>query len=627
MGQREMSETPNQSVSSVTSRSAPGGGTFGGWDWLVLLPAVGLAASAVPIAWIAGKASVPDAVFAVALGGLFLAQVFTRRRAGIPVSMVVVVALYGLSAVVRGANADAFAEVAQRYLQLFAGGTALMWLAARRPAWLLASASAAAAVSSVAGLAQMAGGMPAAEICGFLPSRIAFCAFQGGLLLWCFPQWVGMSCRPKVRLVVFGAALALLLPVTHAQIAVLVALVLLIASAWSDRQVFQAALVTLVGVLVLWAALPGRAGRFQAFAESAKIVENGRVRQAHAETIAALRMAVSNPLVGVGPGNYQREIGRYYGTLPNPNEQSIESGHQSGWGILAASGGLPAASVFLVAILSGSVVVLRRLRAPRNAYERQVLGAAFLGVGIFVLGWITDPLVRGTGWLVALALAGVCTPRSGQGVETTWRGTLVASVLGAFPVALVVVQLVAGGSGGEASGGEEQLVTFTWEAGYEEGADRSLADDPAVVAILPAEHAEEVTAPMTFQQAVDGRRVLRIREGAGKPPPDREPDLDDGAARFSLPDGLEAGRAYTVWLRVRWDDGCGNSVYVSLPNRPLVVAGNDGLYGRWHWVKVPGTLDMASGLTEMGVLNREDGVAISDLLFATAPTYVPQGAP
>lgn len=592
------------------------------WDRALLLPCAALVAAAVPLPWLADRLSTADVLVGVGFAALAVFLYCRNRRILFPLAIPLFLLLYGAAVVANPADARSLAELAQRFLQLFAGVAVLAWLVGWRPYWALTAVSGAAAVSTFAALSQWAGGTPFGELHGFFPSRLSFCTFQVFVLLWCFPQWFNLNVLPRTRLLTILAAALVLLPVSHGQILAGGALILVLTSGITDRMALWGGIAALLLTAVLLVAPPGRAGRLDEVSNSLSPFRDGQVKQAHIETVAAGRMALKNPWFGVGPGNYQENVGAYYGELPNPNEQTIEADHQAGWSILAASAGIPAATLLFASLLLAAVGVFRRFRAPRNARERQFLGGASTALGILVLGCITDPLVRGNGWIVALSFAGVCTMHAGHVRELGWRGLGIALLVALLPAAGLAGKLALAQNDRPT---EPEVIDLGWDEGTAAGG-ASLADSPDVDALLDAEDAAQVTTPMQLQAKGGIPVALVLAEGVGKPPPDRSPVLADGGAVFPVPDSLTAGAEYSVWLHTFWDDGCGNSIAVSLNGADPVAAGNDGTYERWHWVKVPGTLTAAPG-SQLTILNREDGVALSHILFTADDAYVPTRQP
>jgi hypothetical protein len=103
-------------------------------------------------------------------------------------------------------------------------------------------------------------------------------------------------------------------------------------------------------------------------------------------------------LLGVGIGNYQLNIGRYYGFLPKPNANLTEPYTNNLYLVLAMSVGLPAALAFVW--LVGTFI--RRAVTARRETSDDFLRGVFLGgagalVGLLVASIFTQTVVHGSG--------------------------------------------------------------------------------------------------------------------------------------------------------------------------------------------------------------------------------------
>ncbi len=139
-----------------------------------------------------------------------------------------------------------------------------------------------------------------------------------------------------------------------------------------------------------------------------------------------------------------------------------------------------------------------------------------------------------------------------------------------------------------------------------------------------AEDADTIVRPVEMADAgpmvadASGNRVLAIPQGAGSPP-----DVGGRATfTFSVPsDGY-----YQLWCRVWWEDGCGNSLGMKIDDHAEFTFGQDGTYKTWHWVKAPPRLrqlNLEAGKHTLTMTNREDGVAIDQILLVKSKRYVP----
>lgn len=146
-----------------------------------------------------------------------------------------------------------------------------------------------------------------------------------------------------------------------------------------------------------------------------------------------------------------------------------------------------------------------------------------------------------------------------------------------------------------------------------------------------AEHARDVAAPIKVVtkaasaedaacvKGASGGAFLEIAEGAGKPP-----DVTGGKAVFTFE--MTKDRACYLWARVWWNDGCGNSVAMSIDGAKPFTFGQDATYKCWHWVKSPprlSQLKLKAGTHTLTLTNREDGVRIDQILLESNRRFVP----
>jgi len=127
----------------------------------------------------------------------------------------------------------------------------------------------------------------------------------------------------------------------------------------------------------------------------------GNVEKRYPEWQAAYSMAITHPWLGVGLGNYQKQVGQYYDSIPRrtgPTEPDIQNLYL----VLLASAGFPALLLFIT-VLSGAL---------RNARRAAAHGTGWLGLGVggallaFAFTAVWHPLlVRGIGLPLAFVLA------------------------------------------------------------------------------------------------------------------------------------------------------------------------------------------------------------------------------
>lgn len=128
--------------------------------------------------------------------------------------------------------------------------------------------------------------------------------------------------------------------------------------------------------------------------------EDGFLKPRYPEWQAALTMAEENPVLGVGAGNYQDNIGMYFGSIPRPGGEAgkAEPDSQNQYLVLASSVGWPGL-VFLFALLLECVLAAaaayRRLPpGPAQGWALGLLGS-LLAVSISAI-W-SPVLIRGIG--------------------------------------------------------------------------------------------------------------------------------------------------------------------------------------------------------------------------------------
>ena len=166
-------------------------------------------------------------------------------------------------------------------------------------------------------------------------------------------------------------------------------------------------LVLMAGFTLLLPHLP-RANDAAAFDSLALYDAAGQPTRRYPEWQAAAVMALERPWVGQGLGGYQKQIGPFYGVVPNatgPAEPDIQNLYL----VLAASAGLPACLAFLLMLWNGMAEAGRggRARDGEGTGALPGLGAGLAGaLGAFVLTAVWHPLlVRGIGLPLALLLA------------------------------------------------------------------------------------------------------------------------------------------------------------------------------------------------------------------------------
>ena len=156
--------------------------------------------------------------------------------------------------------------------------------------------------------------------------------------------------------------------------------------------------------------------------------DNNVVALRYTEWQAATVMIAENPWLGVGLGNYQDNIGGYFGVLPRPTGV-VEHDSENLYLVLAGSVGLPGLACFLGLLGTFGVLAWRGFAAAADPAGRGLaLGAAGAILGFAVCAIWSPLLVRGIGVPLALVFAfAAATPCAG---EPAGRGSEHGSVAG-----------------------------------------------------------------------------------------------------------------------------------------------------------------------------------------------------
>jgi len=140
---------------------------------------------------------------------------------------------------------------------------------------------------------------------------------------------------------------------------------------------------------------------------------------------------------------------------------------------------------------------------------------------------------------------------------------------------------------------------------------------PKGTIVLNVTDAKGVEPPFVLCEDVTAAEGLALVLPAAKSSPDKK-----GRARLSL--SVPRPGRYRAWVRARWRDGCSNSISLQVGTSPRLGVGNDDVYDAWHWVQA-GEYKLAAGAHPVLVLEREDGVAVDQILFSPDPAFSPAG--
>lgn len=147
------------------------------------------------------------------------------------------------------------------------------------------------------------------------------------------------------------------------------------------------------------------------------------------------------------------------------------------------------------------------------------------------------------------------------------------------------------------------------------GPSQAAVPEDALVIDLSA--ATDVKPPFALKQDAEAAKGIKLvlPEGAGSA-------QHKGSASLKL-EVKEPGD-YFLWARVYWNDSCGNSVLLRIINTGASLVTEDSLYGTWHWVKA-GRVALSPGEHAVVLLEREDGIALDQLLLTRDPNFLPLG--
>ncbi len=167
------------------------------------------------------------------------------------------------------------------------------------------------------------------------------------------------------------------------------------------------------------------------------------------------------------------------------------------------------------------------------------------------------------------------------------------------------------------------IAVFLWRTETTRYEPLTAPDTPTSLDSLPQDsivleaHSAEVAAPFvvdTLDADTDGN-VLALPQSSGS---------EDNSGRATLSFATAKPGDCTLWVRALWRDSCSNSLALSLDDSPDRTVGQNAVYNTWHWVAA-GRYTLPAGEHTLTVKEREDGIAVSQLLLCTDPDFVPRG--
>ncbi len=607
------------------------------WLLAVLSLCVVSMASQTSLPLLGGRLTLADLGIATAFPAMLFYLWRSGRRLYVPAIIAAALLAYCLTNLAVGSGRTGAMESAQRVEQLFCGFLIFALFLSEKPRWITHLIGISLLANVTYALIQTGNQGFGPTMTGFFQSRMSLSFYLAVTLAWIQPFWLENGKRWFKQAGTIIATALVLGCIAHGQMLLLAIVVLMImASLHSTRAIVLN--LTAVCLLVISLGISKNANRADVLTTTlSPFGANGEIKQAHTEVVAAMRLGLDHPLLGIGAGNYQKSIGTYYRELPNPPVNAIEQDTQSGLGIMLGTVGFPTSILFMLVLLVGLGQSLRKYYSSTDHPPVSLAGPASACVLLGGL-MISDPFVRGLGWFVALSAASLYLGRSDNSrpagkAYLGYRGILACGALFALPILALLLMPTHGSakcSPGktDASVSGQISVHETVSAPDDATTGAAVPADVDFFKVIDAADAKEFTAPFILAQDEQAGRktILRIPDGTGKPPENDEPSLKYGGAVFEL--NVTKATQCNIWLRVWWEGSCGNSLYVKTPgnSKPMAV-GNDGTYNVWQWLRVPGRkpYQFAKGTHQLLILNREDGIRMDQILLTGDLQYVPQG--
>ncbi len=161
------------------------------------------------------------------------------------------------------------------------------------------------------------------------------------------------------------------------------------------------------------------------------------------------------------------------------------------------------------------------------------------------------------------------------------------------------------------------LLTLCLSLGPTATAPAGSPEGPPDTVIVGVTDSTAVKTPFVLHQdpSAAGGRSVYLPEGAGT-------KKLEGTASF--PFEIRKSGVYHAWIHSYWRDSCGNSITLLIDDRPGFMAGQDRIYRTWHWVRA-GRHKLDQGAHTVTLGEREDGVAVDQILFTPNEGFLPSG--
>ncbi len=257
--------------------------------------------------------------------------------------------------------------------------------------------------------------VPAFKVAGTFGNRNVF----GGFLSLALPIVLGLLFYDPAwpRRLGYAALLAAGLAVTLSGATLLALGVAGVGMAAVRGRLALLATVALLAAFVLYG-LPNLPRRNLDTAYDSVALFNGEaeVSTRYTEWQAASLLVLDNPLRGVGAGNYQGNVGRYFGTLPDPAGRTAEPDSQNLYLVLAATLGIPGLLAFAALLATGAAGAARQFARAPDAVSRGLALGLLGSLTAYAINCVWSPLlVRGIGVPLALVCALATTALAAPG--------------------------------------------------------------------------------------------------------------------------------------------------------------------------------------------------------------------
>ena len=312
-------------------------------------------------------------------------------------------------------------------------------------------------------------------------------------------------------------------------------------------------------------------------------------KQRYVEWIAAGSLLSSNPVFGVGPGNYQSKIGEYYLSLPKLSTSEPDT--QNGWLVLGSTVGIVGMAILMMVLATGILNINKYKSLDHNSLFGLSLSIASVGI---LFGAVWSPFFQ-TGIIVPLSgLFAVISETSNEG---KYSGIL--SKIGIGNKIVILFALCA-------------IILLSFHI-------FKKSDEEQVYIWLEGEKADSIIEPMTISRmrGASKNSALNIPRGSGA----GWRGEAGGKAVYNV--DLSKDSMLNLWMRTQWTDGCGNTFFVSVNNGKKMIIGNDAIFNTWHWVSI-GNLSLKKGRNLIEISNREDGVALDKILLTNDNEFKPR---